>query len=647
MQRNHGNPSSGRGKESSDRLGDPAFLHHLLHTAPHGVTQIDLHGRIVYANRPMHRMLGDDDGPLIGRVAFDLIADAQDRQRARDLIDRALAENFTPEPFLCRIARRDGSAFHAQIDWNYLRDEAGALIGFVTMIIDIDDRLAADAELRASRQRYHHLFTVIPDGVVIIDGATSRFLDANGAALDMYGHSLEDFRRLTPVDLSADPQQTATAFDRLLDQQAIHIPLRYQKRRDGSVFPVEISGGTCTVNGRRLAYGIVRDISRRLWAQQQLHHTIAQLNQLHAAINRGPIVVFRWRLVDDWPVEFVSQNVSRFGHRAEDFTSGRVSWSQIVHADDLDRVRLQTRQCVASNREAFSRHYRLVTAAGEVRWIEDHNLLIRDEAGASTHLEGILLDATERREAERRAAESRDQLAHLLRRHTLDRMAGELVHELSQPLSALTHYAETCAAMIGQTDADTAQLAEPIREIAAQARRCIAMVQGIRAMVRRHEPLRVETDPASLVDQVIGLVERELINHRIKFKRDLPAEPQRIWADPVQFQQVLLNLVRNAIDAMTDQTASPAQLILAVRPVDGMVRFTVADTGRGLADADAETLFRPFFTTKPDGIGMGLAISRSLVEAHGGKLWLEPNADRGLTVHFTMPARLSPDAHDD
>lgn len=244
----------------------------------------------------------------------------------------------------------------------------------------------------------------------------------------------------------------------------------------------------------------------------------------------------------------------------------------------------------------------------------------------------------QRSQADEQLTRIRSELAHVARLSTMGEMASGLAHELNQPLTATTSFAQACLRLIDSQQCDVQKLREPLREIAAQGQRAGDIIRRLRNFVRRRAPHRSSTDLNRLIREVVQLMAHEACMCGVALKLDLTEHLPLILADSIQIQQVILNLVRNAIQALEDSGAEARQIrIQTLVPNDDVLLVAVHDSGPVLRDDVAAQVFNPFFSTKPDGLGMGLSISRSIVEDHGGRLWTTPHADGGTIFQFVLP----------
>ncbi|MFN8645000.1 MAG: ATP-binding protein [Candidatus Binatia bacterium] len=263
---------------------------------------------------------------------------------------------------------------------------------------------------------------------------------------------------------------------------------------------------------------------------------------------------------------------------------------------------------------------------------------IRDAAGAFVCALVMLEDVTERLQSEQQAREHQEHLAHVLRISTMGGMVAELAHELNQPLGAIVNFANGSSARLRQTDADPA-IVDAVACIASEGLRAAEILRRVREFVRPGGVPTVDVDPNAVVREAVHLVAGEAARHEIQVTLRLAAGLAPMLLDRIHVEQVLLNLLQNAIDAIRE--APPGQHALVVETAacgGGEVEVRVSDSGVGIADAAAERIFEAFYTTKAGGLGMGLSISRSIVEAHGGRLWARRNAERGMTFAFTLAA---------
>lgn len=262
-------------------------------------------------------------------------------------------------------------------------------------------------------------------------------------------------------------------------------------------------------------------------------------------------------------------------------------------------------------------------AVGEVR------------SGAGRFFTGFVRDLTEAQESEARVRELQAEVVHISRLSAMGEMASALAHELNQPLSAIANYLNGARRLAEKAPGQDARIVEAMEKAAEQALRAGDIIRRLRNFLARGEGERSEESLAKLVHEACGLALLGAKDAGVDVRYNVDPHLDRVMVDRIQIQQVIVNLVRNALDAMQEQPRRILTVSTSVR--DGMAAVTVADTGPGLDPAAAERLFQPFVTTKASGMGVGLSISRTIVEAHGGRIWVEPTSAEGAVFHFTVP----------
>ncbi len=269
-------------------------------------------------------------------------------------------------------------------------------------------------------------------------------------------------------------------------------------------------------------------------------------------------------------------------------------------------------------------------AIGEVRWKNNARFV------------GIMRDLTEVKRAEEQALRQREDMTNVSRLATLGEMAAAMAHELNQPLSAIANYAAAGRRLLDSTKNHHEDVKSTLEKIDAQAHRAGEVIRQMREFTKPSDTARGRISPSALVEELRPLAELDAKAHGIVLTLEVPDKLPEIVVNSLQIQQVILNLIRNGVDAMCDTPPQDRRLRLAIsaEPPES-IRIDIEDHGHGILDEAAKELFDAFFTTKPAGMGMGLAISRTIVRSHGGDIAFENNADGGATFSFTIPTRAS------
>jgi C4-dicarboxylate-specific signal transduction histidine kinase len=308
-----------------------------------------------------------------------------------------------------------------------------------------------------------------------------------------------------------------------------------------------------------------------------------------------------------------------------------------VHPDDRARVREAFEAAVRERRD-FASDYRIVRTDGSVRPIRSQAQPMFGDADVLREYIGAVVDVTERKESEDAIRKARAELAHMNRALTVAELTASIAHELNQPLAAVVANANACERWLAAQPANEPEAHDALRRITRDANRAAEVIARIRALLIGREVVKAELRLGEAIAEVIALVEPDARHKEIVLRTAIEDGLPAILADRVRIQQVLLNLLVNAMDALASAPA-PRTIEVAACREDGEATVRVKDSGPGIEPRNLERLFEPFFTTRAEGMGMGLAISRSIMEEHGGRIRAFNNGDSpGATVQFWLPA---------
>ena len=311
---------------------------------------------------------------------------------------------------------------------------------------------------------------------------------------------------------------------------------------------------------------------------------------------------------------------------------------ETVHPDD--RAMVEDALAASIKSAATSElEYRTSLASGSLRWVRCRFRCTADENGKVLGISGTIVDVTKRKTIEAEVENQKRSLSHLTRVGMLGDLSGALAHELSQPLTAIMSNAQAAQRMISHEEIDVPELRSTIADIIANDIRANQVIRHLRALLKKDDTRLERLDLNAVVREALDLTHSELIAKRISVSFHAGPRPVLIRGDAVQLQQLLLNLIVNATEAMTAASHDGGVLTLSLETeVDDARHIAVSDTGPGIRVEIAASLFDPFFSTKAHGLGLGLSIGRSIAEAHGGRLWAENNSGRGATFHLVVPA---------
>jgi PAS domain S-box-containing protein len=380
-----------------------------------------------------------------------------------------------------------------------------------------------------------------------------------------------------------------------------------------------------------------------LWAlhRWRVHRLESQEKRLRDVVETIPAMTFT--TLSDGSSTFVNKRWIEYTGLSVEQSSG-AGWQRAVHPEDLVRHSEKWRISVATG-QLFEDEARFRRATvGDYRWFLVRGVPLRDPYGKIVKWYGTLTDLEDRKRAEQereRLRQLEDNLAHINRVTTLGEMAASLAHEIKQPIAAAITSANSCIEWLAHEPPNLDRARAAAARIDKYGNRAAEIIDRIRAFYKKSPPERELVDVNRIVHEMFILLKGEADRYSVAMRTELAAELPVIVADPVQLQQVFMNLMLNAIEAMKD---AGGELTVKSQLQDGQLQFSVSDTGPGLPAGNVDQIFSAFFTTKSKGSGMGLAISRSIVESHGGRLWATAHNGHGAAFHFTLPAHVTESA---
>ncbi|HEX5022427.1 MAG TPA: ABC transporter substrate binding protein, partial [Candidatus Binatia bacterium] len=378
--------------------------------------------------------------------------------------------------------------------------------------------------------------------------------------------------------------------------------------------------------------GFMLDITTRKQVEERLRESEGRLSLAASAAN---LAVWEWDVEHD-EVWLDNKGRSFFGwEQSERINPAR--FIERLDPEDRERVR-QTIDRSLEQGADYSAEYRILAADRSLRWIVSRGAVELGSGGKPSRMRGVAIDITARKQAEAELQRHRQELAHITRVSTMGELAASLAHELNQPLTAILSNAQAAQRFLSDQHAHVDEVKEILADIVQDDHRAGEVIRRMRALVRKEELQFNSLDLRDLVEEMLPLIHSDAVSRNIRlllcFGTDLP----RVQGDKIQLQQVFINLLLNAFDSMKSCPSEKREVrIQAEANRVGVMEISVSDCGTGVASDELGKLFEPFYTTKPHGLGLGLAICRSIIEAHAGILLAKNNPDRGATFYFTLP----------
>jgi PAS domain S-box-containing protein len=382
-----------------------------------------------------------------------------------------------------------------------------------------------------------------------------------------------------------------------------------------------------------MGYELSNDIAL---AAQLAHELELSDKRLNLAADSADLGLWEWDLSKD-EIWVTPTRRAQLGFPV----SGKITFEDLIsrwHGDDRDKVRQAVRDAIENGKD-YEAEFRRVLADGSVRWVAARGRVYADKHGKPIRLLGVSIDITARKQAELEAARQRNELVHLSRVTALGELSSSLAHELTHPLTAILSNAQAAQRFLARDDVDLDEIREILNDIATEDQRAGEVIHRLRLLLKKGEPPKHcdDVDLNEVVRDVLKLMRNDLINQNVTVDTDLAQNLPAVTGDRVELQQVLLNLVLNACEAMADCGSSERQLLIASKLEKSAVQVSVTDRGGGIPEKKIEQVFERFFTTKKEGMGLGLSICRTIVNAHRGEIWVTNNAEGGATFHFSLP----------
>ena len=538
------------------------------------------------------------------------------------------------------------------------------------------DREHEESALRYSEENYRLLVETAPDAVISID-ERGAILFANPATVRIFGYD--------PMELIGKPLTVLMpeflrklhekGFSRYLATGQRHINWQGTEltalRKNGQEFPVEISFGELSRDRHKVFTGFIRDISERKQTEEMRAAHARQiavradvsmafgkdeglkaiLGECSEAIVRHLDAAFAriWTLSDDGKMLELQASAGMYTHLdgphshipMGQFKIGVIAQERKPHLtnDVLNDPRISNREWAEKEGMASFAGYPLSVGDRTIGVLAMFSRKQLTPYTTETLASGadLIAQGIERKRAQEALQMTQAELARVSRLTTMGELAASIAHEVNQPLTAVANNSNACLRLLAADNLKPEVLHRALEEIVADGNRASAVVARIRGFIKKEPAEKNRLDINDVIQEVLALAERELYENRVRLERQLTNALPLVLADRVQMQQVLLNLIMNGIEAMLAVTDQPRSLWVQSGVDDsGDILVAVRDSGTGLG-SEADRIFTPFFTTKANGMGMGLSISRSLVENHGGRLWAMPNYPIGAVFSFTLP----------
>ncbi|MDP2200738.1 MAG: PAS domain S-box protein [Methylicorpusculum sp.] len=519
-----------------------------------------------------------------------------------------------------------------------LFNEKGEPRGAVGAFLDITAIKKTEESLIKSQLQLRLFVEQAPLSIAMLD-RDMNYLVTSHRWIEEFGRGYDELTGLNHYAVNLDlPPEWKDAHQRALAGECLRNDVDLWIQADGSqhwlrwaVYPWTNPAGE--IGGIMISF---EDITARRQAEQELRNSEARLALVVDQVKAG-----YW----DWDLMthklFLSPESKRqLGFEGSELLDRREEWVHRLHLEDRTFVLGIIDKCMSGLQSNYELEFRLRHRDNSYRWIHSRGVLLYDQNNHPYRMLGINLDITDYIK-QRELSERRNKMEQAFRQHVAVQTAAAIAHELNQPLTAISSYADVALHILLTGEPNPQKLAQLMENCSQQALRAGKVIRQLLALLQKGETVSAPMDINASIHEAIDLMKADGLLGDFNIELNLAQGLPLVNANALQIQKVLINLMRNALESIEEQDLNTGEINVTTQVYDAdpaMILITVCDNGTGVPDAAAlRKIFQPFHSTKPAGLGVGLAISRSLIEAHGGKMWAEQNAGNGLSIHFTLP----------
>src|SRR5882724_5831747 len=616
---------------------ESAQLAALVSSSDDAIISKTLDGTITSWNAGATNILGYQADEMIGQPITRIIPPELHQEEKQILVRLQRGERIQHYETI-RLAK-DGRPVDISLTVSPLFNQSGKVAGASKVARDITERKLAQQALRETTARLRTVTETAVDGVILID-ARGVVLMFNPACEKLFGYSAdtvigENVKMLMPQPYRHEHDRYITNYRDTRDPKIIGSGREViGLRKDGSTFPMDLSVGEARQDGESIFVGIIRDITKRNLAEQALRETAARLRTVTETAVDGVILIDARGVV----LMFNPACEKLFGYSADAVIGENVKMLMPQpYRHEHDRYIANYRdtrdpKIIGIGREVIGLRkngstFPMDLSVGEAR-----------QDGESIFV-GIIRDLTSRKRTEAELEQARAELVRVARVTTLGELTAAIAHEVNQPLTGLVSSGNACLRWLAGDVPNLKAARESVERMISAGSRAGEVITRIRALVGKAPPLRDRLNINDAITEVIALIRGEVQRNRISLRTKLSTDVPLVLGDRIQLQQVILNLILNAMEAMSDVSPQLGELsVSSTKDGPNGALVSVRDSGTGLDGTVLDRLFEAFYTTKAHGMGIGLAVSRTIIQAHGGRLWAAPNVPQGAIFQFTLPA---------
>ena len=617
-------------------------LQQLIDAVPAIIWSMTPEGIPSYLNKRHTDLIGI---PLKDMIATDgsrrlSLAHPDDRETLDQELGRAIKAGT---PFVGRYRQRRANGPHRWVESRAepLRDDSGKIIQWYGVNVDIHDLVTAQEALHERERQLQQMVDAVPVYILSFSAegeptyVNKRYQDYLGFSVPSFESLGEQLRAIIhPDDFPEMHRTLSNCF-----KTGENFLMRFRRRgkdgiyrwTEGRAEPVRDQDGTITQ-----WYAVSLDIEDQVLAEEAIRQSEQRFQQMIDAV---PVYILSFSAEGE-PTYINKRYQDYLGISVPHFPSLREQQRAIIHPDDYAEMYGTLKTCFQTG-TPFLLRYRRRGKDGVYRWTEGRAEPLRDQDGTIVQWYAVSLDIEDETRAQQALLQASAKLAQATQAASLAELSASIAHEVNQPLAAVVANSHACQRWLKSDPPNMERAQITVERIIRDANAAADVVSRIRALFRQDAAPRNDTVFSNVIAEARNLMAEEAARRRVRMDADVESNLPLVALDRVQVQQVLVNLIRNGMDAMSS-IADNRVLAIRVRRMADVIQTEISDCGRGIQFPDK--IFEPFFTTKEDGMGMGLAICRSIVESHGGRMWAENNQSHGATFIFTLPIGTKPPA---
>jgi PAS domain S-box-containing protein len=594
-------------------------------------------GQVLFVNPAGQQMVGlSGDDQVKATAIVDYVAEEDQERFLSEILPTVMGEGRWEGEMRMRHLK-SGASIPMLHHLFFIREPGdGRRLALATIGRDITSRKRAERTLLESERKFSIIFDKAPFPIILARLPQGYLVDINEAWLKLFGFTREQVVGKTSLELgiNRDPEGLPPLFTELQERGSVRNREFICFTKDGEARVVSCNMDAVEFGGNSYLLSTLNDITEHKRVEEERRRSEAYLKE--------------------------GQRLSHTGSWAWNVSTGELFWSeehfricgldpqigkppnpaiQVIHPEDLSFAQEAFEKAIRE-RSDFELDCRVVHPDGEIRYVHSLAHPIFNNAGDLTEYVGTIIDTTERKLSEQALRQAHAELAHFSRVLTMGELTASIAHEINQPLGAIVTNGNASLRLLSRETPDLEGSREAIDCMISDAMRASEVIKRIRALLKKTTPEKTALDINETIRDVIALSASELAMNRVSLRAELAADLQPVLGDRVQLQQVMLNLILNSNEAMGNPDRQPRELIISSRESKaGEVTVAFKDTGIGVSPQNRERIFDAFNTTKEGGLGLGLSISRTIIEGHDGRLWTSSHDGTGATFQFMLPTR--------